>query len=439
MKVFKFGGASVKDASSVLNVAEIINLYSDDLVVVVSAMGKTTNLMEKLVEACYREEKTKIEQLYQQVYQKHYKIVVELGLTDDEDFITLFEYKFDELEQKIYSDLSENYAYEYDQIVSFGEVISTTIISGFLNFIGIENCWFDARKIIRTDSDYQSAKVNWKKTEGLINKKVATYLSSGNAKKIAITQGFIGHTETYQTTTLGREGSDFSAAILAWSLNAEDVTIWKDVPGMLNADPKFFNNCIKLEQISFKEAIELSYYGASVIHPKTIKPLQNKNIPLNVKSFIAPTDKGSIIQESGELDSHIPSYIFKGNQTLISFMPRDFSFVDEKGLTEFFSFFTEHSIKINLLQNSAISFSICIDDSEDVKTVILEKFKENYKIRYNNSLELLTIRHYNEEVVQKLTGNRVVLVQQKSRQTARFIMKKIENKTKKKIEVKLTQ
>lgn len=424
MKVFKFGGASVKDASSVLNVAEIITLYSDDLVVVVSAMGKTTNLMEDLVEACYREEKSEVEKLYQQVYQHHYNIVVELGLTEDEDFITLFEYKFDELEQKINSEFSENYAYEYDQIVSFGEIISTTIISGFLNFIGIENCWFDARKIIRTDSSYRSAKVDWQKTEELISKKVAPYLSSEDGRKIAITQGFIGHTETNQTTTLGREGSDFSAAILAWSLNAEDVTIWKDVPGMLNADPKFFNNCVKLEQISFKEAIELSYYGASVIHPKTIKPLQNKNVSLYVKSFVAPNEEGTVIQNSGEKDGVVPSYIFKGNQTLISFMPRDFSFVDEKGLTTFFSFFADHSIKINLMQNSAISFSICIDDSEDVKTLILDRFSTDYKIRYNSDLDLLTIRHYNETVVKKLTDSRVVLVQQKSRQTARFIMKK---------------
>lgn len=424
MKVFKFGGASVKDASSVLNVAEIITLYSDDLVVVVSAMGKTTNLMEELVEACYREEKPEVEKLYQQVYQQHYNIVVELGLTEDEDFITLFEYKFDELEQKINSEFSEKYAYEYDQIVSFGEIISTTIISGFLNFIGIENCWFDARKIIRTDSSYRSAKVDWQKTEELISKKVAPYLSSDDGRKIAIIQGFIGHTETNQTTTLGREGSDFSAAILAWSLNAEDVTIWKDVPGMLNADPKFFNNCVKLEQISFKEAIELSYYGASVIHPKTIKPLQNKDISLYVKSFVAPNEEGTVIQNSGEKDGVVPSYIFKGSQTLISFMPRDFSFVDEKGLTTFFSFFADHSIKINLMQNSAISFSICIDNSEDVKTLILDRFNTDYKIRYNSDLDLLTIRHYNETVVRKLTDSRVVLVQQKSRQTARFIMKK---------------
>ncbi|MCT4579862.1 MAG: aspartate kinase [Flavobacteriales bacterium] len=424
MKVFKFGGASVKDASSVLNVAEIINLYTEDLIVVVSAMGKTTNLMERLVKACYEKEVQLIEELYQEVYEQHYNIVVALGLIEDEDFITLFEYKFDELEQKINNDLSENYAYEYDQIVSFGEIISTTIISGFLNFIGIENCWFDARKIVRTDSAFRSAKVNWPKTEQLISEKIKPYLIADDEKKIAVTQGFIGHTETHQTTTLGREGSDFSAAILAWSLNAEDVTIWKDVPGMLNADPKFFNNCVKLDQISFKEAIELSYYGASVIHPKTIKPLQNKNIPLYVKSFVAPNEAGTMIQESGELDAKVPSYIFKGNQTLISFVPRDFSFVDEKGLTAFFSFFTMHNIKINLMQNSAISFSICIDDSEEVKTLILETFKNEFKVRYNSELELLTIRHYNEDVVQKLTESRVVLVQQKSRQTARFVMKK---------------
>lgn len=424
MKVFKFGGASVKDASSVLNVAEIINLYPDDLVVVVSAMGKTTNLMEELVDSCLEGRKDDLEQIYQNLYNLHYEIVADLGLTDDEDFITLFEYKFDELEQKINQDFSENYAFEYDQIVSFGEIISTTIISGFLNFISIENCWFDARKLIRTDTCFRQAKINWNKTEDLVKSKIESYLKSESSRKIAITQGFLGHTETYQTTTLGREGSDFTAGILAWCLNAENVTIWKDVPGMLNADPKFFNNCIKLDQISFKEAIELSYYGASVIHPKTIKPLQNKSIELHVKSFLNPKESGTIIHESNESDSKVPSYIFKDKQTLISFIPRDFSFVDEAGLTELFSFFSQKGIKINLMQNSAISFSVCIDQNKQDKDLIFLQFKTQFKIKYNDELELLTIRHYTDSVVNSLTESKAILAEQKSRQTARFVMKK---------------
>ena len=422
MKVFKFGGASVKDASSVLNVAEIINLYTEDLVIVVSAMGKTTNLMEELVDAFIKQNKEELIQVYQNLYNLHYEIVADLGLTEDVDFITLFEYKFDELEQLINTDPSDNKNYVYDQIVSFGEIISTTIISGFLNFINMENCWFDARKLIRTDNKYRNANVNWEKTNALINKHIGGYIKDNSTRSIAITQGFIGHTDTKQTTTLGREGSDFSAGILAWSLNAEDVTIWKDVPGMLNADPKYFNNCVKLEKISFKEAIELSYYGASVIHPKTIKPLENKNIPLFVKSFMNPKESGTKIQESGADDAKIPSYIFKQKQILISFIPRDFSFIDEKSLTELFAFFSGNDIKINLMQNSAISFSVCIDENEDKLAQILNHFKQKYKVKYNQKLELLTIRHYNEKVVQQLTEGKSILAQQNSRQTARFVL-----------------
>ncbi len=422
MKVFKFGGASVKDASSVLNVAEIINLYTDDLVIVVSAMGKTTNLMEELVDSFFKQEKEELMQVYQNLYNLHYEIVADLGLTEDVDFITLFEYKFDELEQRINTDPSDNKSYSYDQIVSFGEIISTTIISGFLNFINMENCWFDARKLIRTDNRYRAANVNWDKTNELVNKHIGGYIKGNSKRSIAIIQGFIGHTDTKQTTTLGREGSDFSAGILAWALNAEDVTIWKDVPGMLNADPKYFNNCVKLDQISFKEAIELSYYGASVIHPKTIKPLQNKNIPLFVKSFMNPKESGTKIQESGKDDSKIPSYIFKQNQILISFIPRDFSFIDEKSLTELFAFFSEKDIKINLMQNSAISFSVCVDENEEKLAQILISFKEKYKVKYNQKLELLTIRHYNDKVVKQLTEGKTILAQQNSRQTARFVL-----------------
>ena len=423
MKVFKFGGASVKDASSVLNVAEIINLYRDDLVVVVSAMGKTTNLMEELVEAFYKGKKEELNQIYQNLYLLHYQIVEELGLAEDIDFITLFEHKFDELEQKINKGASDNYNYEYDQIVSFGEVFSTIIISGFLNSIKIENEWFDARRIIRTDNNYRQAKVDWKTTEERVLKKIGNYLKGSEQQSIAVTQGFIGHTDTMQTTTLGREGSDFTAGILAWCLNADEVIIWKDVPGMLNADPKYFNNCVKLDQISFKEAIELSYYGASVIHPKTIKPLQNKNIPLLVKSFLHPKEEGTIIQKSSHNDNKIASYIFKENQMLISFVPRDFSFIDEEHLTQLFGFFYKEKIQINLMQNSAISFTICIDQKEEKLEDILDKLSPEYKIKYNKSLELLTIRHFNDTIVKKLTEDKIILAQQNTRDTARFVMK----------------
>lgn len=421
MKIFKFGGASVKDAPSVLNVAKIINTSKENLVVVVSAIGKTTNLIEKIVKKRQEGNEPEKNRLFKLLYKNHKTIVEELGLINDTDFITLFENTFYEIEKKINEDISENYNFEYDKIVSFGEVLSTIIISGFLNMVGVENHWLDARRTIRTNSKFREAKVDWKKTKELINKNLDTYFKSNN-KKIVITQGFIGHTETKQVTTLGREGSDFSASIFAWCLDAKSVTIWKDVPGMLNADPKFFNNCIKLDSISFKEAIELSYYGASVIHPKTIKPIQNKNIPLYVKSFLSPKEKGTIIHQNVDSDTKTPLYIFKAKQTLFSFTPKDFSFVDEKDISNFFYFFANNNVRVNIIQNSAISFSICIDNNDKIKSEIIQKFNSKYVIKYNTDLELLTIRHYDEKIIAELTKNKTILVEQKSRQTARYVM-----------------
>jgi len=422
MKVFKFGGASVKDASSVLNVAEILNLYTDDLVVVVSAMGKTTNLMEELTDSFIKENKEELEQVYKNLYNLHYQIVADLGLTEDIDFITLFEYKFDELEQRINTEPSDNKDYVYDQIVSFGEIISTTIISGFLNFINMENCWFDARKLIRTDNKYRSANVNWNKTNDLINKKIGTYLKDTSKRNIAITQGFIGHTDTKQTTTLGREGSDFSASILAWSLNAEDVTIWKDVPGMLNADPKYFNNCVKLDQISFKEAIELSYYGASVIHPKTLKPLENKNIPLYVRSFYELENKGTTVSEGIDLEPKIACYTLKENQILVAISAKDFSFMVEENLSDIFKKMHEFKLKVNLIQNSALSFSVCIGDKFDTFQLFLNEINLKYKVSYTAKVVLYTIRHSNKQAVKSIEQKGKLLLKQSTKGTVQLIM-----------------
>jgi aspartate kinase len=424
MKVFKFGGASVKDADSVLNVIKIINLFDADLMVVISAMGKTTNAMEKVVDLYFN--KLDYSEEINFVHQFHQAIIKDLGLEEDEAFASVFKSFWDKLRDKLVTEPSVNYDYEYDQIVSFGELFSTAIVSGALNAKGIENEWVDARKIIRTSNDYREGIVDWELTQALFKSKVGALYQDKSKRSICVTQGFIGHTDIGQTTTLGREGSDFTAGIAAWCLSAEDVTIWKDVPGMLNADPKLFNNTKKLSKISFKEAIELSYYGASVIHPKTIKPLQNKGISLYVKSFLNPMDEGTIIQAGSENDSLIPSFIYKDNQLLISISPRDFSFITEQNMRDIFNAFSEVKMKVNLMQNSAISFSVCVDEDPFKLKDLMGLLEDEYLIKYNDELSLLTIRHYNDRTIDELTKKSEILVEQKSRQTARFVTRKAE-------------
>ncbi len=421
MKVFKFGGASVKDAGSVMNVLKIIQLYTDDLMVVVSAMGKTTNFMEQIVDDYFNGKEHNVS--LAKVWQFHQTIIKDLGLEDDEDFSLVFKKVITKLEIKLKSESSTNYDYEYDQIVSFGEIMSSTIIAGYLNKEGVENEWVDARKIIRTNNNYRDATVDWELTQALFKSKTGGIYQNNGSRNICITQGFIGHTDTGQTTTLGREGSDFTAAIAAWCLGADDVTIWKDVPGVLNADPKFFNNTKKLSEISFREAIELSYYGASVIHPKTIKPLQNKDISLFVKSFIDPLASGTIIQSNTERDGLIPSFIFKENQLLLSISPRDFSFIVEKNMRDIFEAFNQMKVKVNLMQNSAISFSVCVDNDAYKVPRLITLLEKEYRVKYNDSLSLLTIRHYKENIISELTSNKEVLVEQRNRQTVRFVMR----------------
>jgi aspartate kinase len=314
----------------------------------------------------------------------------------------------------------DHYDFIYDQDVSFGEIISTKIVSAFLQDNGIANTWLDARKLVQTDNTYREAKVNWAVTEERISDVVST---TDNNKKIYLTQGFIGHTEEGLTTTLGREGSDFTAGIFAYCLDAEDVTIWKDVPGMLNADPKWFEETEKLDEISYREAIELAYYGASVIHPKTIKPLQNKQIPLLVKSFLDPESEGTIIQASNRSDQLITSYIFKRDQILLSVSPKDFSFIVEHNLRDIFNAFHEHRVKINLMQNSAISFSACAGGDQVRIDALIEDLSSDFAVKYNSGVELLTIRHYDQETIARLTKGKEILVIQRSRQTARIVMK----------------
>jgi len=288
---------------------------------------------------------------------------------------------------------------------------------------GFSSVWTDARSLLRTDNNYQEGNVDWKKTEELIQQNLRPLFTH---KKIIVSQGFVGHTSEGMTTTLGREGSDYTAGIFAHCMHAESVTIWKDVPGMLNADPKLFEDTVLLKQISFKEAIELSYYGASVIHPKTVKPLQNKNIPLYVKSFIKPDEKGTVIQANSDFDSLVPSYILKFDQVLYTITPKDFSFLVEENLSGIFKRLADAHAKINMMQNSALSFSILLDRKKVNPDQVLQMFSDSYHVKYNEGLELITIRHYDESTIQKVTKNKEILVQQRTRQTARLVVKKIE-------------
>ncbi|MBX2959283.1 MAG: aspartate kinase [Flavobacteriales bacterium] len=421
MKVFKFGGASVKNADAVKNVGKIISLFNDDLTVVISAMDKTTNALEKVVES-YMNNDGKVFEHLQEVKDFHHNIMNQLFDNTNHPIYEDIHNTFVEIEWEIEESPERPYDYVYDQIVSIGEVLSTKIVSAYLNSIGINNNWFDIRNVIRTDNTHRDARIDWEITEQLAQEQLLKKLNP-NSKTIIITQGFIGSSSENFTTTLGREGSDFSAGILAYCLNAENVTIWKDVPGMLNADPKFFNDTKKLNNISYREAIELAYYGASVIHPKTIKPLQNKNIPLYVKSFVNPNEPGTLINENTAEDSLIPSYIFKKNLVLISISVRDYSFIMEDHLSHIFGLFSSFGVRIHLMQNSAISFSVCVDNNQQKLTKLIDALSEKYKVKYNENVELLTIRHYDEETITKTTVNKEILLLQKSRSSVRMVMK----------------
>ena len=416
MKIFKFGGASVKDADGVKNVTSVLEKvgYKNTLIVV-SAMGKTTNSLEVIIKN-YFEKSNQLNASVQEVRKYHNQIL--LDLFDDEDHEAFFTVNahFDDLEYFLRSNKSPNYNFVYDQIVSYGEIISTTIVSYYLNEKGLKNSWLDVRNLIKTDTNYRDADVNWEQTQTLITKKI-------EKDELYITQGFLGSDSNNFTTTLGREGSDYTAAIFAYCLNAESVTIWKDVPGVLNADPRYFEKPALLNQISYREAIELAFYGASVIHPKTLQPLQNKEIPLFVKSFINPLLPGTSVSKGADLEPHLPCYIIKKNQLLLSLSSLDFSFIMEEHISEIFALFHEHKLKVNLIQNSAISFSVCIEDKfhnfQEVKSILEKKFK----IAYNENVSLYTIRHFDENATQIVETNKTVLLKQISRETLQVITK----------------
>ena len=372
-RVFKFGGASVKDAEGVRNLKKILEIYKDEkLIVVISAMGKMTNQLEKVLDSWYYAPES-LQSNFEIVKNFHLDIARQLE-NKPEEITAILLPVLDRLFEILSGKNDQNYDKDYDNIVSFGEYLSTKLISTYLNLNGYLNEFSCAIHLVKTDDSYREGKVDWKDTEKAIQSFIAKH-----PNKPIITQGFIGGTMTGEVTTLGREGSDFSAAIFAYCLNAKEVIIWKDVPGLLNADPKFYPNAVKLDEISYREAIELAYYGATIIHPKTLKPLQNKNIPLFVKSFLAPYDAGSIIADVEPLEK-IPSYIFKTEQILLSIFPKDFSFIAADNLTKIFSFISKNKLKINLMQNSALSFTICIDNKPNRFANLLKDLQEEFVV-----------------------------------------------------------
>ena len=397
MKVFKFGGASVKDHHGVINLFKIIKLLKvENTLIVVSAMGKTTNAFEKVVNA-YFNDLDQISFFIDEIKKMHFKLIENLFKDIDEELKSKLGKIFYELNNFIDSNKNMNYSYVYDQIVSNGELLSTIIIHNYLKNNGLKNSWLDSRICIKTDSYFRDSNLDWKETE----KKINTHVYKNS---ITVTQGFIGSDSKNNTTTLGREGSDYSAAIFAYALNAKSVTIWKDVPGVLNGDPRIFRDLILLNKISYREAIELAFYGASVIHPKTLQPLQRKEIPLFVKSFEDPLKDGTSVSKGISINPNVPCYILKSNQVLLKMSSKDFSFIVEENISEIFSLLHKYQMKVELIQNSAISFSVCVNNKYGRLEELNSVLKLKYKLKVYNNVELYTIRHFNKESI-KLLNN----------------------------------
>ncbi|MCX6305226.1 MAG: aspartate kinase [Bacteroidetes bacterium] len=427
--VFKFGGAAVNSACGIKNVAAILKQFSTGpLLVVVSAMGKTTNALEALLNNYMNNDPLAVIESYGKVRDFHFSILEDLF--EDKNHVAFGEVDslFDQLRGYIrrghlYQDAPHEYDFEYDQVVSYGELISASILHHYLVLQGGHPALFDVRGLIRTDSTFRDARVDWKTTETLVQKAIPDYFRNHHEPgAIALTQGFIGSDALGNTTTLGREGSDFSAAIFAWCLHAREMTIWKDVPGVMNADPKWLKDSVCLETLSYREAIELAYYGASVIHPKTIKPLENANIVLRVRSFLDLELRGTSIKNMREWKIPTPIFIRKQNQMLISISPRDFSFILEENLSEIFRILANFRIKVNVMQNSAISFSICVDADPLKVNPLIAYLKKDYETRYNEGLELFTIRHYTDDAVHRIVKSRKIMMELRSRNTIQVVL-----------------
>ena len=415
MRVFKFGGASVKDADAVRNVVKVLKEVGyENTLLVVSAMGKTTNAMEDIINAYFNDKKD-IPSKVAEMVDYHLGIVSELFPNAQHSIYKDIKVLVDEINGFLVWNKSPNYNFVYDQVVGYGELISTTIISAYFKEIGISNNWLDVRNFIKTDSSYRDTTVNWERTQENVTKI--------DKKVLNITQGFLGSDDNNFTTTLGREGSDYTAAILAFCLNADSVTIWKDVPGVLNADPRYFKETQLLNNISYREAIELAFYGASVIHPKTLQPLQRKEIPLHVKSFINPTNKGTTVGKGVGIEPKVPCFIVKKNQVLIKLSSLDFSFIVEDSISELFKLFHQHKIKVDLIQNSAISFSVCIDNKFGGLDAMLQQLKSKFKVAYHENVSLYTIRHFDTLSLESLQNGNELLLEQRGTETVQLVVK----------------
>ena len=416
MQILKFGGASVKDADGVRNLEKVLNVVgTKKTLIVISAMGKTTNAMEKVIDH-YFNSKHQLQSSIQDVKKYHNAILLDLFENESHEVFKVVSNLFQELSDFFSRNKSPDYSFVYDQTIGFGELVSTTIVSYYLNHKGVQNSWLDVRELIKTDNYYRDAKVQWEATQSKIS-------SAVNGNILYITQGFLGSDTNNFTTTLGREGSDYTAAIFAYCLNAKSVTIWKDVPGVLNADPRYFENATLLHSLSYEEAIELSYYGASVIHPKTLQPLQRKEIPLFVKSFLNPKNNGTKVGKALELSPKVPCYILRDNQILISVSSLDFSYIVEENISHIFKLLHLHKMKVRSIQNSAISFSVCMENKYNHLEPLILQLKAKYDVKVDLDVKLYTIRHYNAEAIDEIEKNKTVLMKQITPETVQLITK----------------
>jgi aspartate kinase len=419
MKVFKFGGASVRNAEGVRNMASIVQSYPGDLIIVISAMGKTTNALEEIVKNYFNGNKEESLSLTGNLKNYHLSIIKELFDEDETYPLNAIEEEFSTFEKRLLNTSpSLDFDFEYDQIVSVGEILSSKIATAYLNKTGILNKWIDIRQCLRTDDTWREGNIDW-----TLSRKLISGSFNFSDSKVYLTQGFIAATPFNSTTTLGREGSDYTAAIIANILEAESVTIWKDVPGIMNADPGKFNSVQKLDELSFREAVEMTFYGAKVIHPKTMKPLVEKNIPLYVRSFFHPTEQGSVIHSIDHQMEYVPVFITKEDQILITISPLDFSFMAEESIGKIYHLFSKYRIKVNLVQQSAMNYSLAIDKPERSFEKLISDLQNDFSVHYNGDLELLTIRYYNKDVIREMTSDRIVFVEQRTRRTARFLLK----------------
>ena len=416
MQVYKFGGASVRSAEGIRNIFRIVSVVEDNLFIVVSAMGKTTNALEVVLECFMKADRQGALKKLAEVESYHKEIINEL-FKKPKIGLEAIEPYFKEMKNIISKGVGDDYDRWYDKLVSYGEILSTKIISAYLFESGIFNAWLDLRGLIVTDSNFREANVRMDESQIRLQQ-----AADFNNYRVFIGQGFIGANVKGDPTTLGREGSDYSAAVVGNLLNAESVTIWKDVPGILNADPRLFEHTVHIPELTYLDAVELAYSGAQIIHPKTIKPLENKNIPLYVRPFGSPTEAGTVIKATTEKPIDIPILIMRQNQVLITVRPRDFSFVLEESLTKAFTVMNKHRLKVSLIQSSAISISVCVDNSRYL-TGALDELGNDFKVTYNEGLELLTIRGITEEIVEETTKGRIVLLTQQTRRSGRYLLK----------------